>query len=439
MNSLEGGTAINYEIRYMLMLLASIINQKPVQLLRRHINWEKILKISDYQNVINIVYLGILGIEKVISEECETQFYQSYRRVLLLRGEYKNAEEVIMWQLEKHGIDALFLSDTTIEKRYPKPEMAYIGQIEILVENKNLPQIHRLMREMDYEQKEDRIGNGILYERVPGIRIVFYSELPVKNKNFRQWFLTPVKKYRHIGDYKFIHTLSREEEYLYRIGKMVEQYLAGALKVREIVDFRQYKESLNEEFRQKEVKDILTKLKWQEFAGQMNVLCELWFGEGVRQEYGLALELEEFILLRRQENTRLDKTLLPEEKVRLDFYLRNREEEWAAKKREWAFPPREYMQQFFPVLEKYHFLLLLCWMIRGLRFLKQICLRKWRQAWIRISVRFLDLKEKLKKAPLEDGSDEGEPPKEEFSESALNAEILETEGDGSVEEFENQE
>ena len=73
--------------------------------------------------------------------------------------------------------------------------------------------------------------------------------------------------------------------------------------------------------------------EWQEFAGQMNVLCELWFGEGVRQEYGLALELEEFILLRRQENTRLDKTLLPEEKVRLDFYLRNREEEWAAKKR----------------------------------------------------------------------------------------------------------
>lgn len=71
--------------------------------------------------------------------------------------------------------------------------------------------------------------------------------------------------------------------------------------------------------------------------------------------------------------------------------------------------------------------------------MKQICLRKWRQAWIRISVRFLDLKEKLKKAPLEDGSEEGEPPKEEFSESALNAEILETEGDGSVEEFENQE
>ncbi len=431
MISLEGGTAINYEIRYMLMLLAAIINQKPVQLLRRHVSWEKILKISDYQNVVNIVYLGILGIEKVISEECETQFYQSYRRVLLLRGEYKNAEEVIMWQLEKHGIDALFLSDTAIEKRYPKPEMAYIEQIEILVENKNLPQIHRLMRDMDYEQKEDRIGNGILYERVPGIRVIFYSELPVKNKTFKQWFLVPIKKYRRIGDYKFIHTLSKEEEYLYRIGKIVELYLAGALKIRGIMDFRQYRESLNEEFRQKEVKDILEKLKWQEFAEQLNILSELWFGENVRQEYGLALELEEFVLFRRQENNQLDKALLPEEKARLDFYLRNREEEWATKRREWAFPPREYMQQFFPILEKYHFLLLLCWMIRWLRFGKQICARKWRAAWLRISVRFLDMKEKMKRLAQErrGGTDEEAPQAAERKTG--------TEGDGDVEEFED--
>ena len=131
--------------------------------------------------------------------------------------------------------------------------------------------------------------------------------------------------------------LEREEEYLYRIGKMVELYLVGSLKIREILDFRQYRESLNDEFRQKEVKDILGKLKWQEFAEQVNVLSELWFGESVRQEYGLALELEEFILFRRQENKQLDKELLPEEKVRLDFYLRNREEEWAMKRREWGF------------------------------------------------------------------------------------------------------
>ncbi len=136
---LEGGTIINYEIRYMLLLLTAVVNQKPVQRLKRAVGWETILKVSDFHNIINIIYLGILGMEKDISEDCELQFYQGYKRELLLSESYRKAEEVIMWQLERYKIDALFLTDTSIEELYVKPEMAYIGQIEILVEKKDLP------------------------------------------------------------------------------------------------------------------------------------------------------------------------------------------------------------------------------------------------------------------------------------------------------------
>ena len=125
----------------MLILLGAIINQKPVQTSRRYVNWEKVLSISDYQNVINLVYLGILGLEKEISEACGEEFYQKYKKELLLYESYQKAEEVILWQLEKHGIDALLLSDTSVRELYPLPEMASFGQIEILVDKKNLAQI----------------------------------------------------------------------------------------------------------------------------------------------------------------------------------------------------------------------------------------------------------------------------------------------------------
>ena len=68
----------------MLILLAAIINQKPIQTLRKRMRWETLLDVSDYQDVISIVYIGLLGIEKEISEECEAEFYQSYRKQLLL-------------------------------------------------------------------------------------------------------------------------------------------------------------------------------------------------------------------------------------------------------------------------------------------------------------------------------------------------------------------
>ena len=56
--------------------------------------------------MVNLVYLGILGLEKEISEACGEEFYQKYKRELLLYESYQKAEEVILWQLERHGIDS---------------------------------------------------------------------------------------------------------------------------------------------------------------------------------------------------------------------------------------------------------------------------------------------------------------------------------------------
>lgn len=428
---LEGGTIINYEIRYMLLIMAAVVNQKPVQRLKRAVGWETILKVSDFHNIINIIYLGILGMEKDISEDCGLQFYQGYKRELLLSESYRKAEEVIMWQLERYKIDALFLTDTSIEELYVKPEMAYIGQIEILVEKKDLPQIHRFMRDMDYEQQEDRVGKGTVYMRVPGIRVVFYDVVPIENKIIRRHFSEPVKKYGHLDNYRCIHILSREDEYLYRVGRLVESYVTGMLKIREILDFWQFQKTLDESFRYKMTEEFVERADWKEFAAQAGVLATLWFEDGVRQQYGLALELEEYIISRGRENKHLDKELLPNEKARLDFYWRDREEEWAAKKREWLFPPREYMLQFFPILGKYPFLLVFCWLIRDFRFIRFVCSNRCRQAGVRIRVKFLDIREKLKAYLRKE--------KEEDTENDIyfiNEE--ETEGEKDNEEVENQ-
>lgn len=428
---LEGGTFINYEIRCMLILLTAIINQTTVPALRKHINWETVLKNSDFQNIAALIYLAMLGIEKDMSEECRLQFYHKYKKELLLCESYGKAEEVIMWQLETHKIDAVFLSGTNVENLYEKPEMAYIGQIEILVEKKNFPQIYRFMRDMDYEQQEDRLGNGTVYTRVPGIRIVFYDTVPIGNKVIRQQFPGAVRKYQHIESYKYIHILTKEEEYLYRVGRLVESYVTGMLKVRGILDFWQFRKLLDESFRWKAMTEVVEKVKWQEFVNQVMVLATLWFEDGVRQQYGLALELEEYILSRRRGNERLDKILLPYEKARLDFYWRDREGEWEMKKREWLFPPREYMIQFFPILGRNPFLLVFCWMIRDIRFLRIAYANRCRRVWVRVYAGLLDIKERIRERLRRKNEEETEN-----NTHIMNEE--ETEGEKNVEEDENQ-
>ena len=431
----------------MLMLLGAIINQKPVQTSRRYVNWDKILSISDYQNVVNLVYLGILGLEKEISEACGEEFYQKYKKELLLYDSYQKAEEVILWQLERHGIDALLLSDTSVRELYPLPEMASFGQIQILVDKKSLARVYRLMRDMDYEQVDDRLEKGNVYVRVPGIRVVFYGEIPIENKVLKRYFSGPIRKYLRMENssrqnaaqgalqpagaasakYRFIHILSDEEEYVYRAGRLVELYLTGVLKIRDILEFWLFRNVLDEAFPWKAARDLLEKAKWTEFVHQAEVLSSLWFEEGVRQQYGTALELEECILLHGQENKHLDKVLLPNEKVRLDFYRRDREEEWLLKKREWMFPPKDYMCQFFPILDKYPFLLIFCWGIRNVRIYYRMFAGRCEKAWFRLSVKCLDIKEKIKTRFQKEGEAE-ELPSEDAGDAS---EAQETGGSGA--------
>lgn len=380
----------------MLILLAAIINQKPLQSMRKHVRWESVLDISEYQEIVNIVYVGLLGIEKNISEDCSDRFYQEYKKSLLLYETYEKVEEVIKWQLARNNIKAVFLLGLGECEMYPKPEMAHIRQIEILVDKKDLPRINRIMLDMDYEQKEEATCSGILFVRIPGVRIVFYGSLPIENKVIERYFSGPIDRFRCIEPYTSIHMLSNEEEYLYRVARMVELYITGRLKIRDILDLWQYRKLLGELFRWKTVKELLERAGWEEFESQADILGTLWFGEDAEQQYGLALELEEYIMSHGRENRHLDEALLPYEKIRLDFYWRNRDKEWALRKQAWMFPTREYMMRFFPILEKHPFFLVFCWMIRDWRFFRRICANKCKKAGFRLRVRLSDLQEKLK-------------------------------------------
>ena len=301
-----------------------------------------------------------------------------------------------MWQLERHQIPALLLKDTTLEELYRTPEMACIQKIEILIKKSDMYKVYRLMRDMDYEGQEDRVGNGVIYTRVPGITVEFYNEIPIENKAFRKFFADPVWKYLRMEGYQWIHILTQEELYLYYVGKLVEQYMIGDLQIRDLLDFWLYQRTLNDDFPWKHVKSLLDKAKWQEFVSQVDLLSGLWFGGEEKEQYTTALELEEYILSHCPENERLDRELLPQEKFRLDFYRRNRKKEWAAKKLAWMFPSWEYMHHLFPVLDEHPKLLWWCWMCRYFRVIRKIMSGNMKKRWLRVTLRFSDFKEKIK-------------------------------------------
>ena len=135
-------------------------------------------------------------------------------------------------------------------------------------------------------------------------------------------------------------------QYLYYIGKYADAYMMGELKIRDVIDYYLYVHKQIPETEQASDKEILEKAGLTEFMKQFGILASLWFGQGREADPTQAFLLEEYIFSKGMEERRPDSSIIPFEKISLDFYQRDREEEWGKRQKEWMFPSREYMVQF---------------------------------------------------------------------------------------------
>ena len=162
-----------------------------------------------------------------------------------------------------------------------------------------------------------------------------------------------------------------------------------------------FRRNVDRDFEWDLVWDFLQKAKFAEFTRRIDALAQMWFGAEDVPYDDVTERLEEYILSDGDENRSLGEQLLPRDVLRLNFYQRDREKEWSLKKKTWFFPPRDYMVQFFPILEKIPFLLVFCWVIRHIRLLRRFLMKEWKK----IQNLFIKLLHSLQKK-TEDEEDE---------------------------------
>lgn len=352
-------------------MLKSIIQQKPVQIVKKQVDWQKIYKYIDHHNVTSLVYYAVLGTEKEEAEKQDQELYKKFKKTLLLRKEYKQAEETIIWQLEQNRVHALLLSGTRECELYYKEDMGSIDGLEFLIHSSDFIHVHPLMESMDYERKEEKGIEGVIYTRTPGIQIRFLSEIPNANRRVEK-IIKRQLKFR-----PYVQVLNIEKKYIYDIYTLLEEYLMGTITIRKVLDFWLYYNRFQDKIMRQEIRELLEKSGMLAWERCLSTLGDLWFGEGVLvEESESAFALEEYILNPGKVDKRLDRKILPSDRKCLDFYERDRDAEWRNKKLSWMFPPREYMKDMFPILRKFPFPLIIFWGIRGTRIFVKVLKQK---------------------------------------------------------------
>lgn len=358
-----------YEERYLITLLSAILNQKPSPEPLHQMDWEKLFRLADYHNVAHAVYYGIMGLDENIPKAIRQRFFDKYLEAVYRTDRLRAGEKQVMALLERNKVNCFVLRYADIVKCYPIEEMCCKEFIEIGADKKYGRSIAKTLQMADFEERQTE-ERGCLYYRIPGIKILYYTNSLFFSKPMRKYFKSLLAKLPRRKGYKHIREVTPDDQYLFLMSRLTDCFARGEISLNQIMDFWVFYKRYAEVFSWPYIYEKLKKLKIAEFAEKLEHLILRWFGTGAGIENAEIYDaMESYILTKGSEGREISSQFLPLIKTVADCYAKDMRAEKYHKLMKWLFPDRRYMETIYPKLGERGFLLPFYWVMRFGRYI----------------------------------------------------------------------
>lgn len=360
-----------YEENYLFLLMSSILSQKELPTALRAPDWRMLYQLADFQNVAPLIYYGILGQEGV-NKEVGSLFFEKYQEAVLYQERYKEEERQVIQQFERMRIPCVILSKGSFSASYPQSEMAGVRIMELLVGEDDFLDASILLRLSDYDEKTKAYQRIYLkhFHKPAGIDIILYKKLPFYSRKMRRYYSVKLKRMLNRASYmeNCMVRLDINDLYIYMISSMVNQYAASDMTLRSMVDLWVMRNHKGKGVNWNYIEHILKKIGILSFSLRLFELSEMLFSGKLNfADEEVYRAMEAYIISKGLEGRAISEKLLPLTRVVADYYRRDRRREEIKEAIHWLFPPKEYMETMFPILENHASLLPLCWLLRMIR------------------------------------------------------------------------
>ncbi len=343
----------DYETKCLFELLAAIIAQRPSPEWVKKPDIQFLFRIADFQNVSNIAYYGLFGLEIKKGAIWKKRFEERYRKAVISYDRYEALIPSLLDVLEARKIHNVVIDDYTMCEYFPKADMCDIKNVRILIDKNKMNEVHNALIRMDFEEKESEIKSERIYYKIPGIYVIIQSEINFTNKKMKKYFDLPIKDYPLYENTTYIHTFMPEQYYIYLLACAAENFANGLFDIKNMVNIWAYYVKAYEGLNFSIINKELTFLGIDKFHKTLLKLASYWFtGEQFPENDKLFVEFENFILSKGTKGYTLMQEVLPlmKEVARKNKRINRKRKRRTAK--QWAFPSLEYMVKMYPELEK---------------------------------------------------------------------------------------
>ncbi len=233
--------------------------------------------VAQKHQITNMLYYGALQAQ--IAEDISLKQLFALACVALSKSEQQLLEiENIFTVFNKQGIEYMTLKGVDFKFIYPRPDMRYMVDADILIKPSQYHTIKDILIKMGFKEKAESDHEFIWY--MPSLVLELHKRLiPSYNSDFYQYFGDGWRLAQPSLEQPNRYKMSPEDTFIYLFTHFSKHYRDAGIGIRHMTDiwiYRQKNSDLNEDYLANEFK----KLHLWDFYKNVNATLEVWFGEG---------------------------------------------------------------------------------------------------------------------------------------------------------------
>ena len=303
------------------------------------------------QNIVTLVYEGAARCGVPVKDPVMQRLFQRYVRLMIHSEGQMREFDRICKAFTDNGIDHLPLKGCTMKKHYPKPELRYMGDADILIRVEQYDRIQKIVEELGFTRGPE--NNYECHWKNGQLHLELHKALvPSDRSHFCGYWGNGWDRAKCLSGVSY--SLSPEDDFLFQFTHFAKHYSNAGIGCRYVLDlwvFLRSHPNLNHEYLEQE----LEKLQLLEFYRNVRILISVWFEN--RETDDRPDFMTDFIFSGSSWgnwiNSQVASAARKKEKHNKLHLFRMK-----------VFPPRDKMVYRYPILKKAAFLLPLCWILR---------------------------------------------------------------------------
>ncbi len=265
--------AIKSDCDYLLHLVrCALRNEQPMEI-SEYVSFDAVFDYAIKHEIANVAYYSVERLHKKPPEELLGRW--RLRRDLAIERECNQnfARDEIVDEFQRLGIRSLEMQGTKIKTLYPLPEMRTMSDIDFIIDPEYLESAGEVLQNLGYTCRRP---NEVEIDgfRPPNIHIELHTEYFPSTSDYHDCMRPPFESMDASG------ACDINELYIYNVLHIAKHYFCRGCGIRRVMDVYYLNSHFAEQIDRKYVGAVFQKAEVVDFARNISLLADYWFGDG---------------------------------------------------------------------------------------------------------------------------------------------------------------